>query len=87
MFSSLIALLPLLALSSTLAAPTSPNTLAKRDVGIVRNCNVPNQLAITFDDGPFQYDNDLLNTLGDNKATFFINGQNYGCIYDYADVL
>ena len=89
MFASLIALLPLLALtpSLTLAAPAVPATLSKRAVGTVRNCNTQGQIAITFDDGPFQYDNDLLNTLGDNKATFFINGQNYGCIYDYADDL
>jgi peptidoglycan/xylan/chitin deacetylase (PgdA/CDA1 family) len=91
MFASLIALLPLLALTPSLtltnAAPAVPATLSKRAVGTVRNCNTQGQIAITFDDGPFQYDNDLLNTLGDNKATFFINGQNYGCIYDYADDL
>lgn len=97
MFKSLIALLPLLALSTVHAAPvtgtdipassSSENHIAKRDVSVVRNCNVPGQIAITFDDGPFQYDNDLINTLGNNKATFFVNGNNYGCIYDYADDL
>jgi len=85
MFSSLLALISLLALSTTTLA--APAVLSKRAVGIVRNCKNQGQIAITYDDGPFQYDNDLVNTLGNNKATFFVNGRNYGCIYDYADVL
>lgn len=88
MLASLFAILPLL--GAALAAPAgegSTSHLSKRDVDIVRNCNVPGQVALTFDDGPGAYATDLINTLGDNKATFFVSGSNYNCIYDQADVL
>jgi peptidoglycan/xylan/chitin deacetylase (PgdA/CDA1 family) len=43
-----------------------------------KECNTPNTFAITFDDGPYKYDNDLLDLLKKKgvKATFFINGDN-----------
>jgi len=50
---------------------------------------VPGTIAITFDDGPYQWTSaliDSLNTAG-VKATFFMCGKLYGCIYDYADVV
>jgi len=85
--ATFLAIIPFLSIS-TLAAPSTPPDLIKRaPVGVVRNCKNQGQIAITFDDGPFNYDKDLLRTLGGNKATFFVNGQNYGCIYDYADDL
>lgn len=42
-------------------------------------------MALTFDDGPAQYTEELLTTLKNagHKATFFLNGNNYGYIYDY----
>ncbi|ORX83427.1 glycoside hydrolase/deacetylase [Anaeromyces robustus] len=39
-------------------------------------CNDPKHWALTFDDGPYEYDNDLLDLLEKKgiKATFFVNG-------------
>ncbi|KAF9959045.1 chitin deacetylase [Mortierella alpina] len=39
-------------------------------------------MALTFDDGPYQFTEALLNTLKTNgvKATFFVNGANYADI-------
>ena len=45
----------------------------------IYHCTEKNTLALTFDDGPYEYTNELLDTLSKNniKATFFINGENY----------
>lgn len=55
----------------------------------IYSCSVANTFAITFDDGPYKYTQELVNYLNNNSitATFFINGQNYGNIYDYKDFL
>ncbi|KAG8916725.1 Carbohydrate esterase 4 protein, partial [Tulasnella sp. 408] len=47
------------------------------------NCTVPNTVAITFDDGPYTWTNEIVDTLAryNAKATFFFNGNNYECIY------
>ncbi|KAH6693770.1 polysaccharide deacetylase [Plectosphaerella plurivora] len=47
---------------------------------IYYNCITPGQVALTFDDGPYTYTNQLLDVLAsyDAKATFFLNGQNFG---------
>jgi peptidoglycan/xylan/chitin deacetylase (PgdA/CDA1 family) len=49
---------------------------------IITACTVPNTFALTFDDGPFQYTDELLDTLAAAgvKSTFFVNGQNFGSI-------
>ncbi|RPB11863.1 glycoside hydrolase/deacetylase [Morchella conica CCBAS932] len=46
----------------------------------IYSCNTPNTVALTFDDGPFIYTSRLLDILSSNgvKATFFVNGQNWG---------
>ncbi|KAG8955180.1 Carbohydrate esterase 4 protein [Tulasnella sp. 424] len=46
-------------------------------------CSVPNTVAITFDDGPYTWNTEIVNTLAqyNAKATFFVNGNNYECIY------
>jgi len=43
------------------------------------SCTEPNTIALTFDDGPYEYTLDLLDELkkNDMHATFFINGYNY----------
>jgi peptidoglycan/xylan/chitin deacetylase (PgdA/CDA1 family) len=51
----------------------------------VYNCNNKGQVAMTFDDGPFQYERQVANQMNGGKATFFLNGNNYACIYDRAD--
>ncbi|KAI5474902.1 carbohydrate esterase family 4 protein [Pseudohyphozyma bogoriensis] len=45
--------------------------------------------ALTFDDGPYTYGYNLGEYLVNNggHGTFFVNGYNYGCIYDYAEDL
>jgi len=44
---------------------------------------------MTYDDGPYVFETELLDTLQSKgvKATFFVNGNNWGCIYDFADQL
>ncbi|KAK0229123.1 carbohydrate esterase family 4 protein [Armillaria nabsnona] len=56
--------------------------------GVITACTVPNTAAITFDDGPYTYSEQIVSTLDANnvKATFFVNGNNYGCIYGDAQV-
>ncbi|KAL6601989.1 glycoside hydrolase/deacetylase [Neocallimastix californiae] len=43
------------------------------------SCTEPNTIALTFDDGPYEFTLDLLDELKENNmhATFFINGYNY----------
>ncbi|RUS26704.1 hypothetical protein BC938DRAFT_484234 [Jimgerdemannia flammicorona] len=55
----------------------------------IYTCTQKGQFAITFDDGPYKYTDGLLDYLEQQKlkVTFFINGQNYGNIYDYAKTL
>ncbi|CAG8961236.1 hypothetical protein HYFRA_00013292 [Hymenoscyphus fraxineus] len=50
---------------------------------IIQNCVTPNTIALTFDDGPWQYEKsivDQLNAAG-AKGTFFVTGTLYNCIY------
>ncbi|KAF2745142.1 carbohydrate esterase family 4 protein [Sporormia fimetaria CBS 119925] len=46
----------------------------------VYHCKVPGTVAITYDDGPFEYTEDILDQLkeADVKATFFVTGNNIG---------
>jgi len=46
----------------------------------IYNCRVPGIAALTFDDGPYAWTNELLDLLARNgvRATFFINGDNWG---------
>jgi len=46
----------------------------------ILHCAVPGKVALTFDDGPYIWTNDLLDTLKANnvKATFFVVGNNGG---------
>ncbi|KAK0186011.1 carbohydrate esterase family 4 protein [Armillaria mellea] len=69
---------------TALSHPTKRQTTG----GIITACTVPNTAAITFDDGPYIYSEQIVSTLEANnvKATFFVNGNNYGCIYGDAQV-
>ncbi|KAK4647827.1 uncharacterized protein QC761_104780 [Podospora bellae-mahoneyi] len=57
----------------------------------ITNCNAAGTIALTFDDGPFLYTNQLLDLLAQQqvKATFFTNGLNWGDATQapYPDVL
>ncbi|SNX83080.1 related to deacetylase [Melanopsichium pennsylvanicum] len=53
--------------------------------GVQTTCRADNCLSMTFDDGPYESENkivDTLNNAGGQKGTFFVNGNNYRCIYD-----
>ncbi|PBK75976.1 carbohydrate esterase family 4 protein [Armillaria solidipes] len=55
---------------------------------VVSSCTQPNTVALTFDDGPWEYAevvSDALTSKG-IKGTFFYNGNNYECIYDQAEI-
>ncbi|CAG8723300.1 20412_t:CDS:2, partial [Dentiscutata erythropus] len=59
---------------------------------IITNCAIEGTAAITFDDGPSmasRWTHELLDFLKEKSitATFFINGDNVNCIYDYADII
>lgn len=69
------------------SAVATPVTLIDRDIEgravpvgqAIFKCTVPGTVALTFDDGPFQYSQwamDLLRDGGNMKATFFVNGIN-----------
>jgi len=56
---------------------------------VITRCNSANQIALTFDDGPYNYEASLvqkLNAAG-AKATFFVTGTLYGCIYSQRNTL
>ncbi|CAE7229117.1 unnamed protein product [Rhizoctonia solani] len=50
---------------------------------VMTSCSVPNTAAITFDDGPYIWTQNIVNTLNaaGAKGTFFVNGNNFNCIY------
>lgn len=49
---------------------------------IITSCTVPGTVALTFDDGPYIYTNQVLDLLRNNNihATFFLNGNNWQSI-------
>jgi multisubunit Na+/H+ antiporter MnhC subunit len=81
--------------SSTVPAPTNDLDLTKRQVSpipyglIITHCNIPNTVALTFDDGPFIYTGQILDTLSKHgaRATFFLNGVNKGNIDSFHDLV
>jgi peptidoglycan/xylan/chitin deacetylase (PgdA/CDA1 family) len=75
MFSKL-ATTTITALALSMLVSAAPAQLQKRDVSIVERCVNQNQVALTFDDGPYQYEQDIANRLSDagSKGTFFLNG-------------
>ncbi|GAA5903139.1 chitin deacetylase [Sporobolomyces salmoneus] len=57
--------------------------------GVITTCRNEGQFALTFDDGPYNYGPEIEQVFADNdaQATFFVNGNNWECIYDQADDL
>ncbi|PFH48316.1 carbohydrate esterase family 4 protein [Amanita thiersii Skay4041] len=77
-------MLVLLALVAS-AVISSAHPAERRQVGqVITSCSVPGTAALTFDDGPYIYLNQIVDTLDANNATgtFFFNGNNFDCIYD-----
>lgn len=72
-----------LAAQGVLALPASQNKNFPRAAGAITSCTVPNTAAITFDDGPYTWNRDIVDMLNaaGAKGTFFVNGNNYGCIF------
>ncbi|KAG8951024.1 Carbohydrate esterase 4 protein [Tulasnella sp. 424] len=67
------------------AAPSHP--IAQRATPLAKvysSCTKNNTVALTFDDGPYVYMYDISKALvaAGAKGTFFVNGNNYECIYD-----
>lgn len=71
---------------AALGAPIQEEaSLEKRQAGqLITRCTVPNTVGMSFDDGPYMYLNDIVNTLKANNATatFFFSGNNWDCIYN-----
>lgn len=70
---------------SAIASPVSQIKQRQSSVpvgSIITACTVAGDFALTFDDGPYAYTAELLDLLANNgvKATFFLNGQNWGSI-------
>ncbi|KAL0568033.1 hypothetical protein V5O48_013954 [Marasmius crinis-equi] len=64
------------------------HALESRDLAqVFTSCKEPNTVALTFDDGPYDYILELTKTLEDAgaKGTFFFNGNNWRCIYNFQD--
>jgi len=79
-------------LSSSLLASALPANVTGIDstplAQVITKCTVPNTAALTFDDGPYKYIQDISKALTDvgAKGTFFWNGNNYGCIYSKENI-
>lgn len=69
---------PSLTLSFPVVQPT-PTSGAVPVGRAITSCTVPGTVALTFDDGPFDYTNKAMNLLkaAGFRATFFLNGDNY----------
>ncbi|CUA78404.1 hypothetical protein RSOLAG22IIIB_07055 [Rhizoctonia solani] len=70
------------------AAPVeAPSFSPRAGANLVTKCSVPNTVALTFDDGPYTWTQNLVDLLDENnaKGAFFFNGNNFGCIYDQAN--
>jgi peptidoglycan/xylan/chitin deacetylase (PgdA/CDA1 family) len=83
--STLLALLASPLLSLAAPAPVSPNPVRRNIPGYITSCD--HGMALTFDDGPYIYLPSLVSAIsGHARATLFVNGNNYGCIYDETNV-
>ncbi|KAG9323732.1 hypothetical protein KVV02_006455 [Mortierella alpina] len=90
-FSRLAIVATILASALVCAAPVDSSdpshSLQKRAAAtVITRCTAPGTIALTFDDGPFLHTNGLLDILRSRavKATFFMNGNAYGRIEDFA---
>ncbi|KAJ7930414.1 hypothetical protein B0H13DRAFT_1962077 [Mycena leptocephala] len=75
-----LALFALLAASAVLGHPHLEYHATPQ---VYKACIKPNDIALTFDDGPYIYLRNISDqfTVVGAKATFFMNGNNWGCIY------
>ncbi|KAG0355165.1 hypothetical protein BG005_005906 [Podila minutissima] len=75
---------PLLSQPLALSKTHTPSLAKRSPAIIITECTVANSFAVTFDDGPGAYTNELLDYLDIKqiKVTFFVNGLNYNNILD-----
>ncbi|KAJ5513068.1 Glycoside hydrolase/deacetylase beta/alpha-barrel [Penicillium fimorum] len=68
--------------TKTIAKTTQLNASNLPAGAIITHCTTPGTIALTFDDGPYIYTSQLLDTLAQHgvRATFFLNGHNRGNI-------
>jgi len=83
-----------LALAAGVAAMPieSPVDMVKRGAlpgTVYTKCSSPGMLALAYDDGPYKYTQQLVDTLdkGGAKGTFFWTGTLYGCIYSQSSAI
>ncbi|KAK0184713.1 carbohydrate esterase family 4 protein [Armillaria mellea] len=71
-------------LTFVLASTALSHPMKRQTAGVITSCTVPNTAALTFDDGPYIYSQNIVEILDAKgvKGTFFVNGNNYGCIYN-----
>jgi len=64
---------------TNIVALTLASAMAVVKADMIYHCTQPNTIALTFDDGPYEYTNELLDHLKSAgiHATFFINGLNW----------
>ncbi|KAG9106583.1 Carbohydrate esterase 4 protein, partial [Ceratobasidium sp. 392] len=75
-------------LGGVLAAPLdAPKLDGRAGASVITTCTQPKAVALTFDDGPYANTKKLVDLLDANgaKGTWFVNGNNFGCIYDQAN--
>lgn len=72
-------LITLAAVATAVSAAPTPLEKRATSAKLIETCTVPGTIALTFDDGPYEYTWALAETLKKNgvTATFFMNGQNW----------
>ncbi|KDN50983.1 hypothetical protein RSAG8_00612, partial [Rhizoctonia solani AG-8 WAC10335] len=62
----------------------APELAIRAPAAVITKCTQAKTVALTFDDGPYVNTRKLVDLLDRNgaKGTWFVNGNNYGCIYD-----
>ncbi|KAF7351549.1 hypothetical protein MSAN_01587400 [Mycena sanguinolenta] len=78
-----------LLLSVLVAAPavwSHPGLIPRAVPQVVYSCQNQDEIALTFDDGPYIYLRQISDafTAANASATFFMNGNNWDCIYEPA---
>ncbi|KAG8939174.1 Carbohydrate esterase 4 protein [Tulasnella sp. 419] len=73
-----------LVLAVSAAPATEHHNHARGLAQVYSHCTKPKTVALTFDDGPYWFMYDISKTLLVNgaKGTFFVNGNNWKCIYE-----
>ncbi|KAF1805248.1 chitin deacetylase [Mucor lusitanicus] len=72
-------LITLAAVATAVSAAPAPLEKRATSAKLIETCTVPGTIALTFDDGPYEYTWALAETLKKEgvTATFFMNGQNW----------